>query len=481
MAMKKYSVVLKKDMFIGDRYVLNEYIDEGSYGYVWKSVRQSDGKIVVLKIPKNQERGDNALAEGKKLMEVCHPNVIQIYWMGRVDGTFVIEMEYFPGHPLTREISEEGMTLPRSFDTVYDLFEQILDGVEFMHSQKLVHGDLKPDNILISDRIVKLTDFGTSRLVEDMFVRSTDGAGTWAYMAPEVAGSNVRYLNSDIYSLGVILYQLLTGRTPHDTLIQVLHNVPYPRPRELNPNISPDMEQVILKALEREPEMRFACINDFRNFIKKARANADVSFAPRIVPVIPPRKTRDALEMSMLHCQLKKYDLAEKVLQQELVNGNRLPDLLLQLAYVYYCTERLFEALKLLEDIDMHSVESTRRTSFISKFDYLKARVEFALKHYEVALGLYQKLNQDAPEDVNYRYRLAVCYGICGYEEKAIAILEMINQEVPGIWAVVKKLGMAYDQQGDFNRARGYYKYAFKLRPNDMDVQKRLKAFDFYL
>lgn len=481
MAIKKYSIVLKKDMCIGDRYILNEYIDEGSYGYVWKSIRRADGKIVALKIPKNQERGDNALTEGKKLMEVYHPNVIQIYWMGRVEGTFVIEMEYFPGYPLTREISEDGMTLPRSFDTVYDLFEQILNGVEFMHRQKLVHGDLKPDNIMIYDKTVKITDFGTSRLVEDMFVRSADGAGTWAYMAPEVAGSNVRYLNSDTYSLGVILYQFLTGRTPHDTLIQVLHNVPYARPRALNANISVAMEQVILKALERDPEMRFTSIDDFRQAIRKARDAADVPFTPRIVPVIRPRKTRDALEMSMLQCQLKKYDLAEKVLQQELANGNQLPDLLLQLAYVYYRTERLFEAVKLLEDIDTNSVESSRRIGFISKFDYLKARVEFALKHYEVALGLYQKLHKDTPQDINYRYRMAVCYGICGYEEKSIAILEAINQESSGIWAVVKKLGMAYDQKGEFNRARGYYKYALKLRPNDIDVQKRLKAFDFYL
>lgn len=481
MAMKKYSVVLKKDMCIGDRYVLNEYIDEGSYGYVWKSIRQADGKIVVLKIPKNQERGDAALAEGKKLIEVSHPNVIQIYWMGRVDGTFVIEMEYFPGHPLTREITEDGMTLPRSFDTVYDLFEQILDGVEFMHSHKLVHGDLKPDNILISDSIVKLTDFGTSRLVEDMFVRSTDGAGTWAYMAPEVAGSNIRYLNSDIYSLGVILYQLLTGKTPHETLIQVLHNVPYARPRELNPNISVAMEQVILKALERDPEMRFQYIDKLRQSIIKARDKGEVRLAPRIVPVQPPRRTRDALEMAMLHCQLKRYDLAEKVLQQELGNGNQLPDLVLQLAYVYYCTGRFFEAVKLLENIDIHNVEPNRRAGFASKLDYLKARVEFALKHYEVALGLYQKLYSNDPENINYRYRLAICYGICGYEKESIDILEKINQETPGIWAVAKKLGMAYDQKGDFNRARGYYKYSLKLRPNDIDVQKRLKAFDFYL
>ncbi len=88
-------------------------------------------------------------------------------------------------------------------------------------------------------------------------------------MAPEIAGSNKRYLISDIYSLGVLLYQLLTGRTPHETPIQVINNIPFPKLREINDNISRDMEDIILKALQRNPEDRYQSIDDFKEILYK--------------------------------------------------------------------------------------------------------------------------------------------------------------------------------------------------------------------
>lgn len=482
MSIKKYSVILKKDMTIGDKYVLTQYIDEGSYGYVWQAVRREDGMIVALKIPKNQEKGDATLSEGKKLILTNHPNIVQIYWMGRVDGIFVIEMEYCKGHPLSKELTEHGIRIPRTFEKVYKLFDKILDGLEFMHNQKMSHGDLKPDNILIDEDDLKLTDFGSSRLIEDIFVKSVDSAGTWAYMAPEVAGSSKRYINSDIYSLGVILYQFLTGRTPHDTLIQVLHNIPFARPCELNENVSAKMEQVVMKALEREPKRRFQTVSEFRRAFGEAmEEQAQQVVLEKTVPVIPPKKTRDALEIAVINCKLKKYSLAEKVLREEIANGNELPDILLQLAYVYYRTGRLFDGLNLLQRINMHNIEDSRLNSFKDTYYYLIARVLFAMKRYEEALRTYRTLYQISSENLDYRYRLAVCCGICGFEDEAIHLLEIINEETPGIWAVVKKLGLAYDQKKDFDRARGYFKYSLRLRPDDEQVKKKLEMYDFYL
>lgn len=482
MGRKRYNLNLKKNMTIGDQYLLIDYIDEGSYGYVWKATRLPDGKVVALKIPKNQEKGDMALTEGKKLMGSKHEHVIEISWMGRVDGVFVIEMEYFKGYPLTKELSEEGHKLPRTIGKMYELFSKILDGVEYMHDQNLVHGDLKPDNILVHDNEVKLTDFGTSRLVEDIFVKTVDGVGTWAYMAPEVAGSKKRYLNSDIYSLGVILYQFLTGRTPHDTFIQVLHNVPFARPRELNPNITIQMEKVILKALERDPEHRYRSISDFRTaFSEAVQEGLDTPSEQISVPVTLPKKSRDPLELAIINCRLKKYSMAEKILMQEIASGNKMPELLLQQAYVYFKTDRLFKALDVIESIKLKDLEESRQSSINDSLLYLKAQILFELKQFENALRAYENLYQNSPENIDYRYRLAICYGICGFEGKAIELLEAINKETPGIWAVVKKLGLAYDQKKEHTKARGFFKYALTLRPNDQQLEKRLEKYEFYL
>ncbi|MCZ0755606.1 protein kinase domain-containing protein [Anoxybacillus sp. J5B_2022] len=151
MVRKRYSIQLKKGMNIGDKYILQEMIGEGSYGYVWKALRCKDEEIVALKIPKSQERGDAALVEGERFIGVSHENIINIYWMGRVDGYFVIEMELFDGKPLSQELSEEGINHPRTFQKMFDTFDQVLNGVEFMHSLRIAHGDIKPDNILINE------------------------------------------------------------------------------------------------------------------------------------------------------------------------------------------------------------------------------------------------------------------------------------------------------------------------------------------
>ena len=270
--MKKKAVNFQPqiDTNIGNKYLLKEFIDEGSFGSVWKALNFEENKIVALKIPKDQERGDKTLSEGKEFIGSCHKNVVKIKSMGRVDGLFIIEMDYFKGHKLSDELCESGFKSPRTFEEIYNLFLQILDGVEYIHSKNICHGDIKPQNILTDGKVAKITDFGTSKLVEDLFIKTIDGGGTWAYMAPEVAGSNRRYLNSDIYALGVLLYKFLTGTTPHETANQLINNTPYPRPREINDNISEKVEEVILTLLKRNPEDRYKNIVEVKNDLETA-------------------------------------------------------------------------------------------------------------------------------------------------------------------------------------------------------------------
>ncbi|MGD6818303.1 tetratricopeptide repeat protein [Metabacillus sp. 113a] len=155
--------------------------------------------------------------------------------------------------------------------------------------------------------------------------------------------------------------------------------------------------------------------------------------------------------------------------------------MLLQLSFVYFKTERRFEALKTIDSINVNAVEETRRGNFIVSLKELKARILFSIKKFEEALKIYQQLAQQQPISIDYRYRLAICYGLCNQEDKAIKILEDINQETPGVWVVVKKLGLAYEQKREYEKARGYFKYAHRLKHDDQEVKDKLEKFDFYL
>ncbi|SNX54482.1 serine/threonine-protein kinase [Thermoanaerobacterium sp. RBIITD] len=469
------------DMNIGDRYLLKEFIDEGSFGSVWKAVNLENRQTVALKIPKDQERGDNTLSEGKEFIGNHHPNVISIYWMGRVDGVFIIEMEYFNGHKLSDELCETGFKSPRTFEEIYNLFLQILDGVEYIHSKHICHGDIKPQNILTDGKIAKITDFGTSKLIEDLFIKTIDGGGTWAYMAPEVAGSNRRYLNSDIYALGVLLYKFLTGRTPHETANQLINNMPYPKPREINDNIPESVEKIILKLLKRNPEERYQNVEEIKRDFEVVFRNENSNIVSYSKNVESGHDNTDWIEFVIQCYKNKEFDKAELLLKTEYENGNKSPDILYHTAYTYYQQGRYFDSMDVLNSIEIKEVEDIRREALEDNLLYLKGKLLLELKRYDEATKVYEKLVSRNPDDLNYRYKLACAYGLNNEQEKSIEILEDINKKTPGMLYIVKKLGHAYDQRKDFKKARAYFNYAIRLDPNDTLIRSRLEEYSKYL
>jgi len=467
------------DTNIGNKYLLKEFIDEGSFGSVWKSVNLENNDIVALKIPKDQERGDSTLSEGKEFIGSCHKNVVKIIWMGRIDGLFLIEMEYFNGHKLSDELCEKGFKSPRTFYEIYKLFLQILDGVEYIHSKNICHGDIKPQNIMTDRKIAKITDFGTSKLIDDLFVKTIDGGGTWAYMAPEVAGSNKRYLNSDIYALGVLLYKFLTGRTPHETANQLINNTPYPRPREINDNISPAVEVIILKLLKRDPEERYQSVSEIKkdlNYVLNEN-NSTISYSTNIKQEI---YEKDWIECTLELYKNNEYDKAELMLKNEYENGNKSQDVLYHIAYIYFKQGRFFDSLDALKDIDISKVENIRKIAFEDDYIYIKGRVLLELKRYDEAIECYKKLRERNPENLDYRYKLACTYGLNNKQHDAIQILEEINKQTPGMLYIVKKLGHAYDQIKEYKKARAFFNYALKLDPDDQITRKRVEEYDKY-
>lgn len=467
---------------IGEKYILKDYIDAGTFGSVWTALNLETDEVVALKIPKDQERADNTLAEGKELQGCSHENIVRLIWMGRVDGVFVIEMEYFKGHKLSDELCETGFINPMTFNQIYCMFNKILDGIEFIHNKKISHGDIKPQNILIRDDEIKITDFGTSKYIENIFIKTIDGQGTMAYMAPEIAGTRKeRHINSDIYSLGVILYQLLTGRTPYETSFQLLEGKTYPRPREINNNIPEMLEEVILKALSRRPEDRYVDIKAFRKDLDKAIKVWDehiVSYSNSIEPTI---RNKDWIENIMMFYKEGEYKKAELLLDNQIEIGNTSQDLLYHQAYVYTKQQRFYDGLKKIEELDLSKVEEVRRAGFKDNVIYLKARLFVELKRYEEAKALYEKLCCNNSGNVDYKYKLACVYALNNEQYKTIEILEDINKQSPGLLYVVKKLGHAYDQVKDYSKARAYFNFSLRLDPNDESIRNRIDLYKKYL
>lgn len=480
--MKKKAVNFQPqvDTNIGNKYLLKEFIDEGSFGSVWKALNFEDNKIVALKIPKDQERGDNTLSEGKEFIGSCHENVVQIKWMGRIDGLFAIEMEYFCGHKLSDELCETGFKSPRTFEEIYQVFLQILDGVEYIHSKNICHGDIKPQNILTDGKIAKITDFGTSKLIEDLFIKTIDGGGTWAYMAPEVAGSNKRFLNSDIYALGVLLYKFLTGRTPHETANQLINNIPYPRPREINSNISLNIEEIILRLLKRDPEERYKNIIDIRRDLESAFEYENKTIISYEHNVRQEAKNSDWIEATIGFYKNKEYSKAELLLKNEYENGNKSQDVLYHIAYTYFKQHRFFDCINTLKIINIEEIELVRKEAFEDNVIYLEGKVLFELKRYEESIKSYKKLAERNKGNLDYKYKLACAYGLNNEQEEAIEILEEINKQTPGMLYIVKKLGHAYDQVKEYKKARAFFNFALRLNPEDQLIKKRLEEYDKY-
>jgi pSer/pThr/pTyr-binding forkhead associated (FHA) protein len=243
-------------------YDLSE-LGRGGEGVAYLGVARSDGSLVVVKVLQSQnpylERKFQQTADVS--LKLRHPHLITVYRLGSRDGAYYVIMEYAAGKSL-RERLQPGVPYPPT-DAIR-LLGQTCDGLQFAHQYGVVHRDIKPANILFDTAgNVKLTDFGIAKLLSAPTMTSAGTIlGTPAYMSCEQARGQTVVPQSDIYSLGVLAYQLFTGRLPFDApdmwriLDQHLLEMPRP-PRQINPVISPEVEGAILRALEKDAARRF--------------------------------------------------------------------------------------------------------------------------------------------------------------------------------------------------------------------------------
>jgi eukaryotic-like serine/threonine-protein kinase len=252
---------------LGD-YELLEEIGRGGMGIVYRARQISLDRVVAVKmILRGTLASPDDLArfraEAEAAARLDHPNIVPVYEVGEIEGQPYFSMKFVAGTTLARRLAE-GPMLPREAAAV---LLPVARAIHFAHRQGLLHRDLKPSNILIDeDGQPHVTDFGLAKRITDNTGLTHTGAiiGTPSYMAPEQVGGNRGEIgpSSDVYSLGSILYQMLTGRPPFqaaspvDTLLMVLEQDPVP-PRLLNAKADRDLEMIALKCLQKPPDLRY--------------------------------------------------------------------------------------------------------------------------------------------------------------------------------------------------------------------------------
>ncbi len=260
----------------GDFTLMGE-LGRGGMGVVYRAQQKSLNRVVALKMIReahlaSTDDGARFRAEAEAAARLHHPNIVTVYEVGTHEGQAYFCMEYVPGPTLAQRIHAEGPLPNREAARIVAVIAQ---AVQHAHEQGVLHRDLKPSNILLSVESgtdstsgmpnPKVTDFGLAKQFDSVESLTRTGAvvGTPSYMSPEQAGSRKDLTPaSDVYSLGAILYELLTGRPPFqtshplDTLLLVLEQDPIP-PRDLNPSVDRDLELICLKCLQKPPELRY--------------------------------------------------------------------------------------------------------------------------------------------------------------------------------------------------------------------------------
>ncbi len=261
-------------------------VGSGGMGIVYKAVHEKLGRTVVLKmlaphLSNNPEMKARFLREARLQAELSHPNVVNIFDYFEQDENVFLVMEYVKGQSLDDMLSSRGKL---SVEEVLYIADGVLQALSFMHKKGIIHRDIKPNNIMISETgVVKVTDFGVARLIseEEGITKVGTKVGTLYYMAPELIKAGQITPLIDIYALGITLYQLLTGRVPFtgttDYEIIQGHLMKKPPPLDLfSDNIPRSLENLVNKAIAKNPRDRFSSADEFLKAVKALRSSTDV-------------------------------------------------------------------------------------------------------------------------------------------------------------------------------------------------------------
>ena len=276
------------EWIVAGRYRVESLIGIGGTAHVYKAVRVDTGETVAIKMLRPELSQDASFIrqfrkEAQIAIRYHHRNIVETLEVGDEDGGLYIVMEYIQGNTLKDIIKTQG---PLSHAVAVDYAVQIAEALAYAHSHQLVHRDIKPQNMLIDGRgVLKVSDFGIARVasVSTMTMTGKNVMGSVHYLSPEQAQGGYVDTRSDLYSLGVVLYEMVTGRVPFDgdTAVSVAIKHIQDRvipPRRIRENIPPSLEKVILKAMQKRPAQRYQYAAEMINDLVRTLEEPDGDF-----------------------------------------------------------------------------------------------------------------------------------------------------------------------------------------------------------
>ena len=280
------------------RYTILRELGHGAMGIVYEAEDPNIGRRVALKVVRTDQIGANRedvmrrfKNEARAAGNLNHPNVITIHDAGEHEGLLFIAMEFVQGTNLADLITAQGR-LPAA--KVVDITRQVCAGLDFAHTRGIIHRDIKPANIMLADSLVKITDFGIANVGDGMTLTGTV-VGTPNYMSPEQVLGKTLDGRSDLFSVGVMLYQMLTGERPFEgqsittIMYKIVHEEPI-APRKLDSTIHPGLSAIVEKSLAKSPEARFQSGSELATALENYSR-----------PEMTPTQTSAALETSAMN------------------------------------------------------------------------------------------------------------------------------------------------------------------------------------
>ena len=284
-------------MIIQNRYEIAEEIGSGGMSVVYKAMDHVLNRYIAMKVLKPEFSDDKSFVskfrmEAQSAAGLSHPNIVNVFDVGEESGYYYIVMELVEGITLKEYIQQNGRL---NYSTALDFIIQICSGIEVAHEHHTIHRDIKPQNIIVSKNgTLKVTDFGIAKAATSNTIAST-AMGSVHYISPEQARGGFSDERSDIYSLGITLYEMLTGRVPfegeNNVTVALMHIqseiIP---PREYYPDIPVGLERIVLKATQKRPEQRYLTTNAMLSDLRKIAMdpNAEVGISSVMLPTNAP-------------------------------------------------------------------------------------------------------------------------------------------------------------------------------------------------
>ncbi len=280
---------------LGGRYLLKDKVGNGGMASVYRAQDQVLDRTVAVKIMLPQYAGDATFAarfkqEAQAAASLSSPYIVGVYDWGKDGETYYIVMEYLRGTDLKSGVRSHGALDPKK---VAQIGSQICGALSVAHKHEIIHRDIKPQNIMVlPDGNIKVMDFGIARAKNSHLTQDNNVLGTAHYVSPEQTRGHELEATSDIYSLGVVMYECATGRVPFDgddaisVALKQVNELPVP-PSQVNPRVDPALERIILKCMEKDPANRFQTADELRAVLNSYAAGqaVDVSEPTRVIGV----------------------------------------------------------------------------------------------------------------------------------------------------------------------------------------------------